>query len=91
MPNWKQLVRDHLAARRLPPEREIEIAEELAQHLEAIYEEALGKGATEPAARARAMRAIADWPLLECELSRIERPWQPPVEVVELLERKGGT
>ncbi len=27
-PNWKQIVREHLAVLRLPPEREIEIVEE---------------------------------------------------------------
>jgi hypothetical protein len=37
-PNWKQIVRDHLAVLGLPPEREIEIVEELALHLEAAYE-----------------------------------------------------
>jgi flagellar biosynthesis/type III secretory pathway protein FliH len=29
-PNWKQIVREHLAILRLPPEREIEIVGELA-------------------------------------------------------------
>ncbi|MGH9837916.1 MAG: ADOP family duplicated permease [Blastocatellia bacterium] len=91
MPDWKQIVCHHLAPLRLPPEREIEIAEELAQHLEAVYEEALGEGATEPEARAQALGAIADGRLLECELSRVERPltarWLPS----EYLEGKGGT
>jgi len=90
MPNWKQIVRGQLAPLRLPPEREIEIVEELAQHLEAVYEEALDAGATEPEAQARALRVIADGRLLECELSRVERPlaarWLPP----EYLERRGG-
>jgi hypothetical protein len=30
MPNWNHIVRQHLAVLRLPPEREIEIVEELA-------------------------------------------------------------
>ena len=33
MPNWNHIVRQHLAALRMPPEREIEIVEELALHL----------------------------------------------------------
>ncbi|MGH9837922.1 MAG: ADOP family duplicated permease [Blastocatellia bacterium] len=90
MPDWKQIVREHLAALRLPPEREIEIAEELAQHLEAVYDEAISAGVSEQEALARALKQIADWQLLECELSRIERPimshWLPP----ENLERRGG-
>ncbi len=74
MPDWKQIVREHLASLRLSPERELEIVEELAQDLEAVYEEALARGATEPEAYERALREIADWRVLECELSRVERP-----------------
>jgi hypothetical protein len=33
MPNWNHIVRQHLAVLRLPPEREIKIVEEMAQHL----------------------------------------------------------
>jgi hypothetical protein len=33
MPNWNHIVREHLAALRLPPEREIEIVEEMARSL----------------------------------------------------------
>ncbi len=84
MSDWKQIVRGHLAPLRLPPEREIEIVEELAAHLEAVYEEVLDAGATEPEAQARAMRVIADGRLLECELSRVEQShlsrWLPPLE-----------
>jgi hypothetical protein len=32
--DWKQIVREHLAVLRLPPEREIEVVEELALHKE---------------------------------------------------------
>ncbi|HKQ80191.1 MAG TPA: ABC transporter permease [Blastocatellia bacterium] len=81
----------HLAALRLPPEREIEIVEELALHLEAAYEDALAAGLSEAEAEARALRGY-DWRLLECELSRAEQPGaeralQPSLE---LIERKGG-
>jgi hypothetical protein len=41
LPNWNHIVRDHLAALRLRPEREIEIVEELALHLDGAYEDAL--------------------------------------------------
>ena len=47
MPNWNHIVCEHLAALRLPPEREIEIVEELALHLEAAYEDALADGFSE--------------------------------------------
>src|SRR5262245_36553706 len=73
MPNWNHIVREHLAVLRLPPEREIEIVEELALHLEAAYEDALADGLSAAEAEARAVQRY-DWRLLECELSRAERP-----------------
>src|SRR5215471_649231 len=90
-PNWNHIVREHLALLRLPPEREIEIVEELALHLEAAYEDAMADGLSEAEAKARAVQGY-DWRLLECELSRVERPpaaraLQPSLE---LIERKGG-
>jgi len=73
MPNWNHIVREHLAVLRLPPEREIEIVEEQALHLEAAYENALADGLSEAEAEARAVQGY-DWRLLECELSRAEQP-----------------
>src|SRR5262245_37813067 len=90
MPNWTHIVREHLAVLRLPPEREIEIVEEQALHLEAAYEDALADGLSEAEAEARAAQSY-DWRLFECELSRAERP--APVRALqpslELIERKG--
>jgi len=56
MPNWNYIVREHIAALRLPPEREIEIVEEMAPHLEAAYEDALADGLSEAEAEARAVQ-----------------------------------
>ncbi len=81
------MVRQRLAALRLPPEREIEIVEEVALHLEAIYDDARAEGLSEAEAEARVVQGY-DWRLLECELSRVE--WQPPAATIEWLERKGG-
>src|SRR5262245_12407743 len=91
MPNWNHIVREHLVVLRLPPEREIEIVEELALHFEAAYEGALADGLSEADAEARVLQSY-DWRLLECELSRAEQPLvaralQPSLE---LIERKGG-
>src|SRR6266545_7042878 len=91
MPNWNHIVREHLAVLRLPPEREIEIVEELALHLETAYEDARAAGLSEAEAVTRAVQGY-DWRLLECELSRAEQPLgartlQPSLE---LIERKGG-
>jgi putative ABC transport system permease protein len=91
MPNWNHIVREHLAVLRLPPEREIEIVEELALHMEAAYEDALAAGLPETEAVARAVKSY-DWRLLECELSLAERPGAKRVlqPSLELIERKGG-
>src|SRR5262245_5940996 len=91
MPNWNHIVREHLAVLRLPPEREVEIVEEFALHMETAYEDALAAGLSEAEATARALQGY-DWRLLECELSRAEQPiaaraLQPSLE---LIERKGG-
>jgi putative ABC transport system permease protein len=92
MPNWNYIVREHLALLRLPPEREIEIVEELALHMEAVYEDALRVGLSEAKAEARAVQSY-DWRLLECELSRAEQPLAARAlhPSLELIERRGGT
>src|SRR5215470_9304777 len=91
MPNWNHIVREHLAVLRLPPEREVEIVEEQALHLEADYEDALADGLSEAEAEARALRSY-DWRLLECELSRAEQPLAARLREpsLELIGRKGG-
>jgi hypothetical protein len=89
MPNWNHIAREHLAVLRLPPEREIEIIEELALCLEAAHEDALADGLSEAKAEARAMQSY-DRRMPECELSRAEQP--APVRALqpslELIERK---
>src|SRR5262245_62947918 len=90
MPNWKHIVREHLAVLRLSPEREIEIVEEQALHLEAAYEDAIAAGLSEAEAEARALRSY-DWRLLECELSLAEQPVAARAlePSLKLIERKG--
>jgi putative ABC transport system permease protein len=90
-PNWNHIVREHLAVLRLPSEREIEIVEELALHLEAAYEDALADGLSEAEAEARAVQGY-DWQLLECEVRRAEqtspaRALQPSLELIEQTGR----
>ena len=74
MPDWKKYVSDNLPPLKLGSERELEMADEMAQHLEAVYEDALANGATEQEAHRRAAAHIKDWRLLECELIRSKRP-----------------
>ena len=56
--DWKKYVRVHLAPLNLGTERELEMADEMAQHLEAVYEDAITNGATEEEACRRASAHI---------------------------------
>src|SRR5262249_32272210 len=51
MPDFRAEIRRRLATANLSPTRAAEIIEELSQHLEEQYEEALGGGASEDEAR----------------------------------------
>ena len=53
MSDWKKYVREHLPPLALSSERELEIVEELAQHLEGVYEEVLARGGRDAGARHR--------------------------------------
>ncbi len=90
--DWKKIVRERLVLLRLPPQREGEIVEELALHLEAVYEAALADGVTETEAQAQALRVIAEGQLLAGELSHVEQAtvtrWVPTASV-EYLEHRG--
>ena len=80
-----RLVRARLSPLGLGGAREAEIVEELAEHLEAAYEEALSLGRSEEEARGEALAQFPDWHLLECELSRAERS-----AVANLFAGEGG-
>lgn len=84
MPDWKGYVRKQLGPLELTAEREIEIIEELAQHLEAAYEDGLAEGLSEREAFARATAQVADWRVLECEIGRLRE------RTVETWAREGG-
>src|SRR4026207_1665724 len=74
MPDWKAEVKSRLAGLSLSPPRELEIIEELSQHLQDRYERELSRGATEEEAQ-RATLANLDAPdSLGRELKRVERP-----------------
>ena len=79
MPDWKHYVRNNLPPLALGPERELEMVDEMAQHLEAVYEDALADGASEQDALNRAKAHIKDWQLLESELIRSKRPIAGPL------------
>src|SRR5215468_6572603 len=79
MPDWKRLVHQHLAPLRLLPEREIEIAEELATHLESVYDDSLAGGAAPEDAYRAALAELRESETLQQELRRVERlsPQEP--------------
>jgi putative ABC transport system permease protein len=72
--NWRRYVRAHLPSLDLAAEREAEIVEELAQQLEAAYDGARARGASEAEAQGLAESEIADWAGFASAVSRIERP-----------------
>ncbi|HEX8354310.1 MAG TPA: ABC transporter permease, partial [Pyrinomonadaceae bacterium] len=74
MPDWKSEIRGRLSGLKLRPTREAEIVEELAQHLEDRYEQALGGGAGEEEARRAALLELTGGDLLAQGLGRVERP-----------------
>ena len=70
MPEWTQYIRPHLAALRLEPSREVEILDEISQHLDARYEELLRDGATET----EAQRLVTEELLVPDALSAFMQP-----------------
>lgn len=78
MPDWKQIAGAQLAFLGVRPEDQIEIAEELAQHLEDCYCDLLRSGADERSAREQALRELSDFaPLAEAVRRKSKAP---PVE-----------
>ena len=74
MPDWKEEIRESLAALGLKPTRESEIVEELAQHINDRYEELLADGAAKEEATSSALAEFLENDLLVSELGRVERP-----------------
>ena len=56
MPDFRNEIRARLASLGLSPAREMEIADELTQHLEDEYEQALSRGVSEDEAEPRCSR-----------------------------------
>ena len=77
MPDWKQEVRKHLSGLKLAPAHEAEIVEELAQHLEDVYERSISSGATEAEAKRIALSGLND-KRLSNEIQRSQKPFREP-------------
>src|SRR3569832_898117 len=70
MPDWREEVRKRLSRLNLEPAHEAEIVEELAQHLDDVYQRTLKSGATEAAAKSVALNELATDVLLQIEMRR---------------------
>jgi putative ABC transport system permease protein len=73
MPEWMSDIRARLAAARLEPARELEIAQELAQHLDDRYAELLHDGATPHEARTQALDELKDHATMREQLAAVEQ------------------
>ena len=81
MPDWKDEVKRRLRGLQVSPVNEAEIVEELAQHLDDVYQRALRNGASEENARRAALSELnAEHSLLN-ELQRTQKrpPANPPL------------
>jgi putative ABC transport system permease protein len=78
MPDFVQLIRDRLSRSGLPPQRESEIVDELAEHLEERYQMLRSRGASEAEALSR-ITAELDQRDLAAQLRAIEQPQSEPV------------
>ena len=74
MPDFRSEIRARLAGLGLSPAREMEIADELTQHLEDEYEQALSRGVSEDEAERAVLADLKVPDLLGRELKRVERP-----------------
>ena len=72
MPEWKQEIRERMAGLKLEPAREMEIVDELAQHLDDLHAELRTGGATEEEAAREALAELSERELLQQELLRVE-------------------
>ena len=70
---WKRYVRDRLPEVDIPPQRRLDIVEELAAQLDATYDKARQRGDSHDAAMAAAAAEVPDWHELAATVGRIER------------------
>lgn len=76
--DWRGEIRRLLNGASLPPEREAEIVEEFAGHLQSEYERALDLGACDAEARRRALACLDGGDLLPEQLRAVEAAYTEP-------------
>jgi predicted permease len=73
MHNWKRIVQDRLALLHLEPTAELDLVEELSQHLEDVYRELRSSGADDEEAYRSAVSELKDTYALRTESVRAQR------------------
>src|SRR5882724_13060335 len=79
--DWSGEIKRHLEGLRLSAAREASIIEELSQHLNDQYREALSRGMPADQARSLTRQELSGHELLTRELRRLER-WSTPEPIV---------
>ena len=87
--DWQSEIRRRLAPFALRPTREIEIVEEIGQHLDDCYVRSRALGASEDEAVASAWRELADSDVLGRAIARVESP--VPLNLPPPGARHGGS
>jgi predicted permease len=77
MHDWQSEVRARLAALRLKPEREADIVDEIAQHLEGCYREAISRGASRGEATRVALAELPTGNALAQRIAALEQARTP--------------
>jgi predicted permease len=88
MPDWRHEIRKRLAGLRLPPTRETEIVEELAQHVDDRHAELVTRGMTSEEAARMLLAELSDGAALQQELRNVERPATPEPLVLGSTRRR---
>lgn len=73
MPDWRALIRGRLAGSGLDPTTEIDVIEELAQHVEDCYDELRRGGVAEADAEIRSLAELDGHDLLPSLLSSLAK------------------
>jgi hypothetical protein len=95
MRDWREVVRQKLAALAVEPEEKREVLEELAEHLEETYQSLLRKGISEQDATQHALSEVPDWDDLRRKIDsarkkensmthRVKQFWLPSVVTLVL-------
>jgi len=96
MPDWKAYVQKRLKLRGLRPEREAEIAEDLALQLEEAYRAARARGLSETDAARCAEQEIPDWRKFAREVTEAEQrnalhaDERARIRIEDEVSRRGG-